>query len=870
MFSQDNHSIDLFQIAAESKTIQEDLDRHLSSLCASLNSAKKTEELLSVKQESNSDCQTHINFFLGLIPGLLTPQKLLGVDEPPQDVSCFMKHYHEPVIRVIIENLKNISCDLDLVIGLICVEDGTLDTLRGTLNVLLDGINTVHSPSNNMDLLLHITEKVIRGELISSAIIRASLEEKTEPQDAEETIQTLISLPERIANRTKGRNCDFFLKHFSNIMYFHFGNMLLLLSDIKRRTGRCASPMCLSIFFKKILTRFPTEKALVTLVEFMAVTVQNDEIFRETSQELFCRLSKPALEALSKVILDNCRGPNSVYRILADLPRKNPDVKHILCTKLPLLTFSDTKEHPKLLKNLVGYLNKVSEEFVKEMMRKVLQIWSNKSSINHTSTVQHVYLTEITILCGKVAGEKMDREEKDVVRRLIFDGVPMHLESCDEEVRAIGMITAEVLVPYFLEITAENALKFEYGQFSETTRSMVDYLRTLEVMEDEKIDGNSWELLVSLLTLSESVFIPVARTIPVEKAKILENKDSDESEFELDSDDDLTPYDTSNDKKSSRMPPPKYLRDLIDGLADRQNVEKFALCMESALDIINSQLPSDHYTVGIELLEIFISTDNTFNLDNFSSTKFNCCVDIVCTHPVQCAEFVGNEFNAEQTKYSVSDRIFMLEVLGSSARKLSESVSDEPEEKKSSRARQEKEWEKVVRERIMENTRRFASKQRERKPGTKNEYHRVAGSFFFPLVRTFGIPKWNLYKTRKIDTVQDEVLLLTKFLQTVSVVTLTAKNAPICRKITKEVMALISHLKFHEEASVRLAVMSCLASVILTTPDMQDMLEELMMCEEWLQRCAEDPDPSCRSFAYLLHCMISDLLKEQNLLTQFQ
>ncbi|KAL0276925.1 UNVERIFIED_CONTAM: hypothetical protein PYX00_004385 [Menopon gallinae] len=850
---------------ADAKNIQEDLHRHYSSLRASLTEVKKRDELLTEKEESKSDVRSDINFFVGLIPGLLTPQKLLGVDEPPEDVTYFMKHYHELVIRDIAKNLKSISCDLDPIIRLFCIQDGTLDTLLAILNVLMDGINSTHSPSNIMDLLLHITEKVIRGDLISAAIIRASLQDKLEPVDVEDPIQTLISLPERIANRTKGKNCDFFLKYFSNILYFHNGNVLSLLSDVKRTTGKCANPVCLSVVFSKILTRFQREKGLVIFVEFMEVNVQNDDDFRATAQEVLSHLNRAALEALSKVVLDVCRGPKSVHRILADIPQTNPDLRHILCTKIPLMTFMDTKKHPKFLKNLVGYLNIVSKSLVTELLKKTLQIWSNKSSINQTPTVQHEYITEIIILCGKIASDKMNREDKDVIRRLIFDGVPIHLESCDEEVRAIGMVTAEALVPYFLETTPESALKFDYEQFSESTRAMVDYLRDLEVTEEEEIDVDGCEKLLSLLTLGESVFVPVSKTVPVETVtKHEEKKDSDESD--LDSDDDLPPYDTSNDKKTSKIPPPKYLRDLIDGLADRQNIEKFAVCIENALDIINSQLSSDHYKIGIELLQIFMSTDNTFNLENFASVKFNSCIDIVCAHPVQCAEFIGNEFNAEQTKYSVSDRIFMLDVLSSAARKLSESENDaEPEEKFSRRSflTRQKVWEKVVRERILANTRRFISKAPQRKPGRKNEYHKVAGFFFFPLVRTFGIAKWNLYKTRKIDTVQDEVLLLTRFLQTVSVITLTAKNAPICRRICEEVMALISHLKFHEEGRVRLAVMSCLASVLLTTPDAEDMLEELVMCEEWLQHCKEDPDASCRSFARFLLTIVRETF-EQN------
>jgi len=48
-----------------------------------------------------------------------------------------------------------------------------------------------------------------------------------------------------------------------------------------------------------------------------------------------------------------------------------------------------------------------------------------------------------------------------------------------------------------------------------------------------------------------------------------------------DSDDDLVPYDLSNDVKISKTKQPAYLRDCLDGLIYSEDVEKIELCLNS-------------------------------------------------------------------------------------------------------------------------------------------------------------------------------------------------------------------------------------------------------------------------------------------------
>ncbi|KAJ8972747.1 hypothetical protein NQ317_013801 [Molorchus minor] len=141
------------------------------------------------------------------------------------------------------------------------------------------------------------------------------------------------------------------------------------------------------------------------------------------------------------------------------------------------------------------------------------------------------------------------------------------------------------------------------------------------------------------------------------KPKIDYIKIIDNTNFELDSDDDLEPYDLSNDVKVTKKNPPAYLRDLRDGLLEMEDYEIFTLSLENCEKLIVSQLSDDDATIGLELLEILLSLEPKFYVENFDSL-----------------------IHADLGTYSIARRIFMLDVLRQAARTLSDlKKSDKPE-----------------------------------------------------------------------------------------------------------------------------------------------------------------------------------------------
>lgn len=810
---------------------------------------------------------TEIDFFVGLLPGLLTPQKMMGLDSENEARSHFAKEYHEAILRIVLDNLKSIlkynSEDLNRSVSkLFVVEGGDLVILSNVVKALNDAVKKQNPPSQTTDFLLELIEGFVKCDLLPSAIARESLScaEEYKVEDFAEVIRVLVSFPEKIANSTKGKNCEFFVKKFPDSLFYHVGCTLRILGEINRTIP--VSSDLLSILLSKILTRFPRGYGLPVLVQSIALWANESPDVKKCLLEALERLNKSAIEVFVLAVLQNSQAPKHVESVLGKLASDSSDFKHVLCTKLTLLNYFNRETHPKFLTNLIGYLHLVSDKLVLEVLVTVLTVWGDKTAINHAPVDQHVYLSIMVVLCGKLLADTTDKDDREKLRRLLFDGVPVHLESCDEEIRALGMATAELVLPVFMSLQSKAELKFDFETFKPETKELVAYLKSLKI-EEVPLTGNGDEKLATLFEPFECDLVKKSK--PEEDVEILEQKqniDSDESE--IDSDDDLVPFDTSNDVKVSRIPPPKYLRDLIEGLADRQNVEKFVACFEQAEKIIDEQLASDDAKIGVDLIELFMSVDDSYGIERFLSIKFDCCVSIVCMHPRTCAEYICNEFNAQANKYSVADRAFMLDVLAGAARKLSDLTQASDDKTKRKKQRPLKEWEKVIEQRILSST-RIISKKSSVIVSKKNHFHEVAGSFFFPLVRDFGVAELSFTKTRKMDVVNDEFFLLTKYLNTISVVTFCAKNAPICIKIVKEVVALVWTVRFHPESKVRLAALSCVASVLLSAPRVSltgDLLEHVLEYKTWLCQVSEkDPEESCRTFATHLCLLAMDLEK---------
>lgn len=613
--------------------------------------------------------------------------------------------------------------------------------------------------------------------------------------------------------------------------------------------------------------------------------------------------------------------------------------------KIPLLCYYN---NDNLIINLISYLAQFLSEnrILIDLLTKLLDVWADKSALNHTSVEQHKYITKLIIACIRKTKKYLNKEERDNIQRLLFSGISVHLESTHILLRAIGMSVGEIFVDELSESDNAPKLSFEYNNMPGEVIDLVQSLKkltletndsekTVDIKEDDliiediefntlgdkklyglgiqcnllskkniKTKDNKCEQIVDIANSKKSTLLGKEILKDIET-----NKNSIENDSELDSDDDLVPYDMSHDTKSSEKLRPAYLRDLRDNLVNEKsstNPDIFSESLEVCEELILSQLPGDDVSFAIELLELLVTLKESCYVENFEVLTFKACVAIVTVYPKECAEFLCRQFYLGVDKYSISQRLFFLDILAESARKLSSIPVHENKEEVNNDLRlkqrtkeisnkvslfinternqqykvlysdefdefeepkeQIENWREIVDKRIISNTKRYAHSTKVSKT-FENKFGNVASSFFYPLLYGFGKQGSCLNSGLQIFTDQENILLI-RFLETLSTIMIAAQNCLLVSKMGKEVLELSWVLRYHYQAKVRIAVIQNIAAVIIAMPkDMiiNELFETIIEIRLWLLDLSQnvisgDHDKECRSLGAGVVSLIDSII----------
>ncbi|KAL3270083.1 hypothetical protein HHI36_009141 [Cryptolaemus montrouzieri] len=490
----------------------------------------------------------------------------------------------------------------------------------------------------------------------------------------------------------------------------------------------------------------------------------------------------------------------------------------------------------------------------------------------------------------------LEEHERKKIEAKIYLGLPVHLECSVEILRAIGMKTGELMLNILNKEAKEKEdieLKFEYDNLKEETVLIIKSLENLENLnmtdyyKEKQVDEDVCYHIKNLILQGEvkkDKYIPPERKF--RKKNTNENLDSEmiaptiknnyryvkiiDENSELDSDDDLEPYDTSNDVKLTKKEPPAYLRDLRDGLLETECADVFNLSLENCEKIIVQQLPDDDPSIGLEILEILITLEPKFFNENFENLVFQNCVAITCVYPAIYAEYLCREFHAKIGTYSVCHRVLMLNILAESARNLSSLKKSEPEEtiKKTGCLKKETNLEiaqEIVRERLKSKTRYF-NKFKHRKVENLNIFADCAGYFFFPLIYGFNHNKL-LYENPLNES---DFIVLICFLKSLGSVICAAQNCPILPKMALEALKLGWFLRSHREPKVRMMVLSLISAVVINVPQhllLTDFMDEIFKIRLWLGDTLSsnvsrgEPNSECRALAATCMYLVDKVLK---------
>ncbi|XP_008558582.1 telomere length regulation protein TEL2 homolog [Microplitis demolitor] len=879
-----------------------------------MEAAKKLLETLNSFQDLNNSefkkLEDHVLVYLKSFP-------VIGLQNFTSDVKVD-RFLHERIIEGALALLE--KCPDDTLVSLVdkLIQAPLYPMLHESLQVLTDHLKK-STDINFINLITSLLEKIIKSETLYSSIMTAcrpkpltAIEQTEFDENWRNFLQLLVSLPPLIANKTQGNISKYFsLDVYSKIIIYHTARAVKFLNDVSSEFNITPNVTLISLLISKSISSLGSGHFVHLLDIFISWSLKNHKNIRELIHKILCNLERSSVEAVATLLLKRISNPSNVELILGNV-LVNDHWRYVLTVKIPLLSCHDSDQ---LIKNNVFYLSSVGEKnLLVDLVIKMINIWGDKSFLNHSSSDHHEFISKFIVLSVFRLKDQLTNTQKEQIQRLIFDGTPAHLQSMLPEIRTMGMITGELIV----DILSADAPKLKYD-YDEAARVIVDKFKKLIADKDDEdlvFDGDE-----IVQDLGHSFITERERTGTEERAKEIDprveeikNKsydkvvvdDNDDDDDELDSDDDLIPYDMSNDTTEMEKLKPRYLRDLKSNLINCQannDPDRFSESMKAAEELITKQLPGDDKSLGLELLKLLMTMKEEVHTENFRQLKLNSCVAIVLVYPKESAEFLCSSFHEGLRIYSVADRIFFLNVLAEAARKLSriqvennENVEPKNREvikknKKSNKIslviemgkkyetlydddfevfdnddEESSDWEEIVQRRIESKTRRFAHESKRPKL-TVNKFNDVALHFFYPLL--YGVMSKSAYLYKLPDQFVDtENILLIEFLKTLSTIMVAAENCVSTGKIARDLLELAWTLRYHEEAKVRLCVIENIAAVIISLKKENcswEIVELLMESRAWLidvsaDSVRGDPNANCRSLGRNVVALIDSVI----------
>uniref|UniRef100_A0A8B9DGI5 Telomere length regulation protein TEL2 homolog n=1 Tax=Anser cygnoides TaxID=8845 RepID=A0A8B9DGI5_ANSCY len=656
------------------------------------------------------------------------------------------------------------------------------------------GSRPLSSPSAGRRLqpIVEVLERFVREGRLAALMWEVCQQQArggpAELQDA--LLAGVVALPDRVSNSLRGRNpAVFFPQNYFPLLGAAIVEVLHEISASLRGTaagGLCHGGTSSSGVLQEILS---------VLVPRLADLTKSDCIWQRICWRLVECVPERWMEAVVLGFVQRAPGADVLSRLLGNLVVKNKQAQFVVTQKFLLLQYGYTTA---VLQNLLGYLSldSLRRALLIKVLQELLETWSSSSAVKHSPAEQQEYISKAILICLSHLKEPEIESCRQELLTSMMEGVKCHLDSSLPQIRRLGMIVAESISS---KINTDGpVLKFQYEE------------------DDEARE------LKSLLVQAPSIC--AVPSLPD------------------DNDDDLTPYDMSEDKELKKTKAPVYIRDCIEVLTGSEDTDKWEATVK-ALESLVRKNPAATREVSVELAKILLHLEEKTCIEGFAELRQRAQVAVLTVDPIPVAQYLTSQFYS--LNYSLRQRMDILDVLVLAARELSFPKVhgkikhvEKPCVQLLPGSDSSNDWRKIVDERIKSKTRRFAKVRPGQKPtyvkymaSGPNEFNSVAGHFFFPLLQNFDRP------LSTFDLLGEDHFVLGRLVHTLAVLMYLAVNTVAVTAMGKALMEFVWALRFHTDSYVRQGLLSCISSVLLSVPAehlLNNMTEELLETQSWL------------------------------------
>ncbi|XP_041670831.1 telomere length regulation protein TEL2 homolog [Cheilinus undulatus] len=719
------------------------------------------------------------------------------------------------------------------------------------LLVLMDGIGEL-SASASLDHMVSITERFLQSSRLADLLWSYCLH--TAPSDSPQLRETLlgrvVSLPDVTANKLHLNNKALFLPQ----QYYPLLAAEILSALEKTcqalKDGTDCSLTFVAQTLGKLCIQGHSALVLAVMAPRLSACTRSDMVWQRVCWKLFENVPQRWVESVLTGLVQVVSGPKALGRIIGNLVLTNKKAQFVITHKLLLLQY---KYETRVLRIILGYLaaDKDRRPLLIQVLRSVCQAWANPSAVKHTPLEQQLYVSKALLLSVTLLNDTELHNLRSDLLQCLLGGMQSHLDSSVVRIRHIGMVVGECLSSRLDMNGAE--LKFEYDQDEETQELLS---------------------LMTPVTDDESEAEPVNRVDSPQETKEESPRSAQnqapktDSESDLDSDDELTPYDMSADQELSKASPPRYLRDCLETLISSDDPMRVELSLRAAEGLVRKNAFAAR-EISVQLTKVLLHMEDKYSILGFMSLRQATMVALTVIDTIPVTQYLTTEFYS--LNYSLRQRLDILEVLALAAQELSKPVTEISDTSLSIAASTDLtpypgdnpvHWREEVEKRIQSKTRRI-SKGATKPPAkaTLNRYAPVAGHFFFPLLRNFDKPQVTF------DLLGSDQLVLGRLIRTLGLFMHLAANSTIAAQMGRALLDFVWAVRYHVDQVVRRGVLFAVCSVFLSVNSQNllvDLGDQLFETRTWLADVAEgDPDGDCRSLAVQSLVLMDKCLKKQ-------
>ncbi|XP_069011881.1 telomere length regulation protein TEL2 homolog [Embiotoca jacksoni] len=725
------------------------------------------------------------------------------------------------------------------------------------LLVLMEAIGELR-PTTNLDHLISITERFLQSSRLADLLWSYCL--GAAPSDSLQLREALLgrisALPDITANRLHRNNKPLFLPQ----QYYPLlaTEMLTALERtcLALRDGTDCSLMFVAQTLGKVCIQGHSDLVLAVMAPRLSVCTRSDMVWQRVCWKLLENVPQRCMESVLTGLVQAVSGPDALGRLIGNLVLTNKKAQFVITHKLLLLQY---KYETQVLRTVVGYLaaDRDRRPLLIQVLRSVSQTWANPSAVKHTPLEQQIYVSKALLLSVSLLKDSELKELRSDLLQCMLGGMQSHLDSSVVRIRRVGMVVGECLSSR-MDINGTK-LKFQYDQDEETCE-LLSLMTPVTCNEPEPVNR-----VDSPSETNETV--PSTQNVSRESksAPHLSNTGQDS---DLDSDDELTPYDMSGDQKFSQASPPRYLRDCLETLISSTDAVRVELSLRAAESLVRRNAFAAR-EISVQMTKVLLHMEDKYSITDFLILRQATMVALTVTDCIPVIKYLTSEFYS--LNYSLRQRLDILEILAIAAQELSRPITDKKDPSISAASITELtpypgdnpvHWRQVVEKRIQSKTKRLSKGAAQPvAKATPNRYAPVAGHFFFPLLRNYDKPQVTF------DLLGSDHLLLGRLIHTLGLFMHQAVNAPIAAQMGCALLDFVWAVRYHTDQMVRRGVLFAVCSVFLSMPSQNllvDLSDQLFETRAWLTDVAEgDPDDDCRNLAVQSLVLLDKSLKKQ-------